>query len=107
MAKTTSSSSGWSKAWWVAEPSPLVKSTHVEMAANAVRTRATTTGANSAANGAVSRRVTAGSETTHRRRSASSGLGFRSSGSVPSGARSRPSGRSLVSVSRRTSSSPT
>ena len=66
----------------MAEPSPLVKSTHAEMARERARTRATTTrGVNSAANGAVSRRVTAGSETTHRRRSASSGLAFRSSGS--------------------------
>ena len=59
---------------------------------------------NSTANGAVSRRVTAGSVTTRRNRSASSGSDRRSSGSVPSARGSRPSGRSEESTSCRTSS---
>ena len=44
MAKTTSSRIGWSKAWWVAEPSPLVKSTQPEMPRTPRGRRATTTG---------------------------------------------------------------
>ena len=38
MAKTRSSSAGWSKAWCVAEPRPLMKSTHSHTATNAART---------------------------------------------------------------------
>ena len=83
-------------AWAVAAASPWEKSTQPATAPKASTTGTTTSGWNSAAKGAVSRRVTAGSVTTRRNRSASNGSDRRSSGSLPSARRSRPSGRSVV-----------
>ena len=96
-----------SKAWYVAEARPFSMNTHQQTAAKATITATTTTGLNSRANGAVSRRVRSGSVTAYLNRSASSGLDFFTSGCDPSGRVSSPIGRSCWSTRVRTLSAVT
>ena len=106
-ANTSSSRNGLSNASKVAEARPFSQSTHQHTARNPTSTATTTIGANSAAKGAVSRRVRSGSVTAYLKRSASSGFALRSSGSEPSAATIRPAGRSRSSTSVRTLSAVT
>jgi hypothetical protein len=96
-ANTVSSRAGWSNAWWVAEASPLWRSTQPHTAKNAATSTTTTTGAKSSANGAVTRLVASGSETTYLNLSANKGFERRTSGSDPSAFVSTPRVRSLLS----------
>jgi hypothetical protein len=93
--KTRSSRPGCWKASYVAEASPFSKNTHQQTTANAAMSGTTSSGRNSPANGAVSRRVRSGSVMAYRSRSPSSGLVRLTSGWLPSARVSRPSGRSF------------
>ena len=104
IAHSASTIPGWKTAWWSAEARPFSTSTHQLIAANASSTGIATTGANSAANGAVRRRVTRSLVMTTFSLSASSGLFLRVTGSAPSAATTRPSGASF-SVTRYCTSS--
>src|SRR4051812_20190189 len=101
---TTRNRLGNWKAWAVAAARPSRNSTQTDTARKASTTGIATNGVNSTANGVVSRRVTAGSVTTLRMRSASSGFARRSSGSLPSASRRRRGGGSVASTRWSTSS---
>ena len=74
--RTSSSRPGLAKASWVAEASPLTNSTHQHMARKAAVTAHHDQGVNSAANGAVIRRVPSGSVTDVPEPQPSSGFDF-------------------------------
>ena len=101
-AITSSSSPGLSNASCAAAARPRSSRTHQHTTRNASSTTAISTGLNRRANGDVIRRVRSGSLTAYLNRSASSGLDFLTSGWLPSGLVSRPSGRSWSSTSVRT-----
>ena len=82
-------------------------STHQQVAAKASSTGTTTHGRNSQANGAVIRRVTAGSETTTFSFRPSSGVGLLRPAQRRRRRRSSPSGASFSSSRKRTSSAVT
>jgi hypothetical protein len=105
-AKTRRSSAGLYNAWRAPDARPFSKSSHQTDNTKPVPTASTIGGRNKVANGAVIRRVTSGLETTSRQRSARSGFDFFTAGSEPSGCRRTPSGRSLASARKRTSSTP-